>query len=195
MRATAERVRGRGIGIVVGSAIAGGWAIYAARVLAPGSVATPIGAVTVAACLIAGGISVIRGSRRLAAPDAGQHAASKRSWRLFWLNFVGEIVVLNLAVWLLGRLGGLGYLVPIISIVVGLHFLPMARFFNNPAFTWTAALMIAVALVVIMALHAAPDSRAVGLEAAANALILWGTAATGWLAMRRTLAEPEIFSR
>ncbi len=195
MRPTAERVRGRGIGIVVGSAIAGGWAIYATRVLAPGSLVAPIAAVAVAAGLIAAGVSVIRGSRRLAAPDAGQRVASKRSWRLFWLNFVGEIVLLNLAVWLLGRLGGLSYLVPVISIVVGLHFLPMARFFNNPAFTWTAGLMIAVALVVIVTLHTAPNPGAAGLEAAANALILWGTAATGWLAMRRTLTKPGIFSR
>ena len=187
MGPTAQSVRGRGIGIVVGAAIAGAWAVYGAGVLAPSNAAWPVVAVAVAVCLVAAGVSVIRRSRQFATPDAGQRAASRRSWLLFALNLVGEIVLFNLAFWLLGR-SGLVYMIPVISIIVGLHFVPMARFFRDPAFYWTAGLMIAAAAVTIVALQRGPERLPVGLEAVANALILWGTAAAGWLAVRSRLA-------
>ncbi|CAM5594131.1 hypothetical protein [Streptomyces narbonensis] len=63
-----------------------------------------------------------------------------------------------------------------ICLVVGLHFFPLARLFDQPQYTWTAGLLTAVSLVglgVLAAGGSAETVRAVvGLGAA---LVLWGS--------------------
>jgi hypothetical protein len=72
---------------------------------------------------------LIATARTLSAPDAAARLAARRLWRLFWINFAVEIVLLNVVVNLLARPALHIYWIPAISFIVGLHFLPMASFF------------------------------------------------------------------
>ncbi|MEU3686883.1 DUF7010 family protein [Streptomyces narbonensis] len=63
-----------------------------------------------------------------------------------------------------------------ICLVVGLHFFPLARLFDQPQYTWTAVLLTALALVGLVVLAAGSGAETVravvGLGAA---LVLWGS--------------------
>ena len=191
MALSRQAARGRASGIAVGAVIGSGWAIYAARTLAPGDYLGIVLAATIAAVLVAWAIASVRalGSQADTAPASG----GARARRLFLLNTVGEIVALNIVVYALARFGWMAYLIPGIAVVVGLHFLPMARFFVYPLFYWTGGIMIAAALAAAAVIHAGTlPSTAGGIDAVANALILWGTAAVGLLALDRQRATGSI---
>ncbi|WP_219417445.1 DUF7010 family protein [Pseudonocardia nigra] len=73
---------------------------------------------------------------------------------------------------------------PVVALIVGLHFFPLARLFDQPQYTWTAVglCVAAVAGLVVLVTGPSPEvSRlAVGLGAAGTLL------ATAWhLALRR----------
>ncbi|GAB3272625.1 DUF7010 family protein [Arthrobacter pigmenti] len=71
---------------------------------------------------------------------------------------------------------------PVVSVIVGLHFFPLARLFDQPQYLWTAAGACAAGIAGLLLIAGAgfETSRiAVGLGAA---LTLWLT--TVWLALR-----------
>jgi hypothetical protein len=131
--------------------------------------------------LLLGARRLVTASHTLPPPDAAAKAASRRVWMLFWLNFALEIVLLNIAINLLNHPSLQVYWIPAISFVVGLHFLPMAKFFGTPAYWLCGGAMIAVAIVTTVAIRygIVMPSAAVAMEALGNALILWLTAAKG----------------
>jgi hypothetical protein len=181
VRSARDAARGRGVGVLVGAVIGGVWAAYGASLSPPWNGFLLAVSVAFTAPLAAGGIAIIRRARAMPAHSEGK-AANRAAWRWFWLNLTAEIVLLNLAALALNATGRPAYLIPAISVVVGLHFLPMARFFSVPSYLWTGGAMIAVAAAAAAAIsgHFAEPSRVVGFEALANAAILWATAAWGW---------------
>lgn len=180
MRSTRQIQRSRGIGAGVGTLIGIGWLAYgliwfpiAVRVL------VSLFAATIVVPLLLGSTRLISTSRSQPAPDADQLGASRRVWKLFWLNLVIEIVLLNVAINLLQAPSHRIYWIPAISFVVGLHFLPMAKFFSVPSYWTTGGAMMGVAVVIALAMQSPAVSplAAAAAEALLNALILWLTAA------------------
>lgn len=177
----AGRPRGRAIGIGVGASIAFGWCVYAT---APLTGAARIG-VLIAAAAITGAL-LLAASRMLrvaggaALGSRAEGHANRRAWRLFWLNLAGEIILLNIALNLLAASDLQRFWIPAISLVVGLHFLPMAVFFRQRSYWWVGGAMIAAAAVTALAIARQGDASlwAHG-EGMANALILWGALAVG----------------
>ena len=181
-RGAAQAVRGRAIGCQVGTLIGAGW-LASALVLCPDAVRVLLGlpALALIVFLLSRSTKLLRLSRNLPAPDPAQTAENRRVWRWFWLNLVGEIVLLNVAVNLLAAPPLRVYWVSAISAVVGLHFLPMARFFNVPSYWSCGGAMLLGAAVTASGIHAhvgQPEILTAG-EAALNALILWATVAWG----------------
>ena len=120
-------------------------------------------------------------AKNVSAPDAAAQSANRRVWTLFWINFAVEVVLLNVAVGLLAQPALHIYWIPAISLVVGLHFLPMASFFRVPSYWICGAAMIGMAGTITLVLRsevASPELYAAG-EALVNAVILWSTAAWG----------------
>jgi hypothetical protein len=185
VRSARDAARGRGVGVLVGAVIGAAWAAYGASLLPAWTAFVLAIAAAFTAPLAAAGVAMIGRARAMPADPAGA-AANRRAWRWFWLNLAAEIVLLNLAALALNATGRPAYLIPAISVVVGLHFLPMARFFDVPSYLWTGLAMIAVAAVAAMAIATlfADPSRVVAMEALANAAILWATAAWGWRGSR-----------
>jgi len=131
---------------------------------------------------------LVASARNLPAPNAAAQSTNRRVWTLFWINFAVEIALLNVAIRLLAEPALQVYWIPAISLVVGLHFLPMARFFSVPSYWVCGAVMIGVAGTITLVLRsdvASPELYAGG-EALANAVILWSTAAWGIRTARAT---------
>lgn len=175
-RSAGDQLRGRGRGIILGSIIALGWAAYGAygRPLAATVVIMTLG-VLVTAVLNRTGRRMLRDSRSLPSSTSEERRANDKAWRWFWLNLLGEVVMLNLALNLLRDPATLSYRIPAISVAVGLHFLPMAVFFHVRSYWAVGAAMLTTAIVCALAIAHLPEAGAeIGrLEAIANALILW----------------------
>jgi hypothetical protein len=126
------------------------------------------------------GIQLIRARPRMPEPVLSDEDARRgRSiGRNFGLIFGAEIVFILLATLILGLTGHTDYNVPVIALIVGLHFYPLGRVFRRriDAYiaTWVAAVGVA-GIVVIAATDVRPESvwPWVGLGAAL------GTAAYG----------------
>jgi hypothetical protein len=188
---------GRARGIIVGSLIALGWAVFGLSGFSPGA-RYPLlaAAIALTALLLMAGISIQRRARSLPSANPSQMTAGKRAWRFFWLNFVGEIVLLNIAVNLLAAPDLHVYWVPAISAVVGLHFWPMAHFFRVRSYWWVGSAMMAGAAFTAYLIARDPASALpfTHSEAVANALILWSALGTGAATARRESApwpEPD----
>lgn len=182
-RSDSQILRGRGIGGLVGTLIGAGWMAYGLSVL-PNLVRLPLGLVGlgVVVFLFYRSCLTVAASRQLPDPGEAARATNRRVWRWFWINFLVEIVLLNVAINLLTAPWQRVYWTPAISLVVGLHFLPMARFFVAPAYWVCGGAMIVVAALTAWGVWAEPHVRMiiVGLEAVANAGILWATVARGF---------------
>ena len=182
-------LRGRGIGSRVGTLIGAGWLWYGLSFF-PTVVRMPLGllGLGIVVFLLNRSRRLLAISRQLPAPEATARATNRRVWKWFWLNLLIEIVLLNVAINLLVHPSQRIYWIPAISFVVGLHFLPMARFFAVSAYWLCGGAMIGAAGLTVVGLRfGGPSSAVVGAEAVANAFILWGTA--GWV-MHTVLPRP-----
>ena len=182
-RSTGQIARSRGIGARVGTLIGAGWMAYGLSIL-PNSVRVPLGLIglVIVVFLLRWSRQLLASSRNLPEASSAERAASRRAWKWFWLNLVAEIVLLNVAINLLAAPALRIYWIPAISLVVGPHFLPMARFFGVPSYWVCGSAMVVVAALTTLgvrsALVAAPLVL-VATEAIVNAFILWATAAWG----------------
>lgn len=148
------------------------------------------------------GIYILLAARRFQ-PDtsAEGQATGKRIGRWFGLVFGLEMVLIALASILLARSQHTQYIVPVVALIVGLHFLPLARLFDVPAYLITGIALSLLGIVEIIALLfaiplAGPDpfnwSR-VGAQGAA--IILWLTEAYVALRTLRLLRATAMPSR
>lgn len=89
-----------------------------------------------------------------------------------------QAVAIVVAVVVLVVAGTPAFVPPMVCLIVGAHFIPLSRLFDQPQYRWTGASLcvVAVAGLIILAVGAgAPTSRAVtGMGAA---VVLWATSA------------------
>ena len=106
-------------------------------------------------------------------------AKGKRAGMWFGIIFGAEGLLIWLCATLLEHLG-LGIWIPVvIAVIVGLHFLPLARVFEVPLYYWTGTLCILGAIASSAIPDAVARSLSVGFVMAA---VLWLTAF--WVLMR-----------
>lgn len=101
--------------------------------------------------------------------------------RYIWIN-VGQLIGFIAAIAIIRRFHLAGAAAAIIAVVVGLHFLPLARTFAWPPYTWTGIGLIAVAVVGLVA-------YAVGARAYAATAVCFGVAIVLWAAAATTVAR------
>jgi hypothetical protein len=186
-RAPAHVLRARGIGACLGTLIGAGWVVSALPTFTnvPRFFLGALGLATVCWLLLRSG-RLLAVARRLPSADVTAQVSNRRVWTWFWINFVLEIVLLNVAVALLDAPALHVYWLPAISLVVGLHFLPLAVIFAVPSFWACGAAMMTVAAAISAAIHCDPSlaHALAATEALCNALVLWATAAWGVLTTR-----------
>ncbi|HEX5501253.1 MAG TPA: hypothetical protein VFW96_01440 [Thermomicrobiales bacterium] len=140
-----------------------------------------IALVTLGFCGVGG--ALLRHARALPETASAEDAAEgRRIGRWFGIVFGVESGLIALASVLLGIFQAGQYIAPVVALIVGLHFFPLAPLFRVPAYYGTGALLVVLALIALVALllgvplgSPSPDnwSSFVGVGAA---LILWATA-------------------
>jgi hypothetical protein len=99
------------------------------------------------------GVAIIRYARsRPAAETPEDIATGKRTGRWFGIIFGAEAVLIALAFILLSRFGAGRFIAAVIALIVGIHFLPLARLFNVRPYYLVGALLCLLALIAIVAL-------------------------------------------
>ena len=103
---------------------------------------------------------------KLSSTDGG------RIWKLVgrWSALQGAAIFL--AAQVLGRMGRPALIAPVIAVIVGLHFIPLARGIPRTKYYVTAASLVAAGLIAM----ALPRQIGPTAASAAAALILWATA-------------------
>jgi hypothetical protein len=131
-------------------------------------------------CLPAMGLAVgvyVAVRRLIIGRPARHRTVVANSWRWFNLVNAGQAVLIVIAIFGLAKAGLAGLIPAAVCLVVGLHFLPLAKVFDVPWFYLTGGLLVAVAAagatVYASGAGTPPSQALVGLGAAAA---LWGSA-------------------
>lgn len=159
-------------GVIILSVMAGiwaGWSLYAAHL---GPWAYPV---SIVVALVPMGLVV----KRRFAPRTKDEA--RRIGRLVGLASLGEVVAIFLGVQVLAHAGRRDLIVCLIALVVGLHFLPLARWMPRPSYYATGVALVTAACVGVFI----PAELRVQCVAGASSAIGWLTA------LSIVLAAPE----
>ena len=168
--------RGRSLGAMVATCIGLGWWLFALTGLPrAGALAAGAAGLGVVLLLLGEGVRRLRSG---ASRGGGGGGGGSLLWVGFALVALAEVAGLNLALWLLRAPSLRAYWIAAISLVVGLHFVALARLFRRgELLACAAAMLIGAALAAGAIAAGAPAVTASALEGAGNAVILWATAA------------------
>ncbi|MBT2443899.1 hypothetical protein J7E93_28150 [Streptomyces sp. ISL-36] len=129
----------------------------------------------VVGCLLALGLMVA--ARRLLPASAGGPFPAERRRRFNQVNALQWILIIAIAV-VCGRAGFPVLIPPLVALVVGLHFLPLAVVFEQPRLRVPAVLLILAGLAGLAVWATESPASTVRLVVGVTAaLSLWGTAA------------------
>jgi hypothetical protein len=189
-------MRGRGTGIIVCAIFAALWANWAGAMLSrlPATYrwTAILFVVAISGTLLVAGVAMIRRGRRLSQATGIGDTAPRGMRRKFMLVLVGEIVAFNIAAYLLIGHHMVQYLAPAVAIVVGLHFLPLAKIFRSPHFFATAAVMTLAGILAAAAMATGSSATAAnGIADLACAITLWATGSASWLRVHRAIADTQ----
>jgi hypothetical protein len=99
--------------------------------------------------------------------------------KFFWIDFAIEWGLGGVTVFVLGHLGRSDLIPQALGVIIGLHFLPLAKIFAAPLYYWTGAIMVIAAIGSFIIPRR--DIRSVA-GCTAIGLILW---LTGLVILRR----------
>jgi hypothetical protein len=187
-------LRGRGTGIIVCAIFAALWANWAAPMLSglPSMYrwAAIFVAVVASGTLLVAGVAMMRRGRRLSQSTGVGAAAPRGMRRQFILVLAGEIVALNIAAYFLIGHHMARYLAPAVAVVVGLHFLPLAKIFRSPHFFATAIVMTLAGILASVAMATGSSATtANGVADLTCAIALWATGFVSWHRVRQAIAD------
>ena len=108
-------------------------------------------------------------------PTRLQTNSYKKKVVLTVLNTIAEIILLNIIYYYLIKIGQEKLIIPSISIIVGLHFIPMAIFLRNKQFYISSIPMIISGIIFIILLNKLKENTINIFQSILNALALWLT--------------------
>jgi hypothetical protein len=172
---TAANVRGAALGALVLTAFGSVWAV-----LPLASLETPQGlpiALVAVVAVVLMGLAIRRALTADSLPSPEDEEAAqqgRRAGMAFGVIFALEGATIGVGAVLLGKAGLSAWIPPFAAVVVGLHFLPLARVFRVRLYTWTGTATVVWALLCMAAPQPWLRLLALGLGMGA---ILFGTAA------------------
>lgn len=181
-------LRGRGVAMLAFAAFGACWAASALRLvpLLLRGVGYLLAAVITVA-LVWASISLFRFSQRVASVMQASSAPRRSTWPVFMVVVIAEVVAINFAALLLSRYHLASCLIPLIAVIVGLHFYPLARLFHMPLYNITGNVMTLAGAAGVAAIMEGCDAAlSSAVVAAACALNLWLTAFAAWRASSET---------
>jgi hypothetical protein len=162
--ATTSPRAGRGIGIIIGALFGLAW-LYNALAFDGAPDWTFYVAYAATAVIALGGVMRLRGDRRsgLQQPKATRIA--------FLIVFAIEIAAIIAAVIVLSQLHLRPYIAAAIAVIVGLHFLPLAKIFGAPIYYVTGLAMVAATIAAAVSLAGAQQIICIAYSAGAILLL------------------------
>ncbi len=148
--------------------------------------------------LLLGGISLLLASRRLS--NQVEEADARRGRRVglwFGITFATEGVLIGVASAICNAINRFDLFFPIMALIVGVHFFPLAALFQVKIYYLVGALLC---LLAIITLFAVPESVKLGGQQVTAqwvvlgfgaALVLWGVGLWLWLLGKRLLVLSE----
>jgi len=180
--------------------------------LAPGGGGTPRGgwgggaslwpsfvAVLIGITLLSGGIALLVASRRLpnAVVKAETEADARREKRtgiLFGITFGAEGLLIGVASAVCHAINRVDLFFPLMALIVGVHFFPLAALFQVKIYYFVGALLCVLAIFTLLVVpqRVMRGGQAITAQDAmlgfGAALILWGVGVWLWLRGKRMLA-------
>ncbi len=187
MRRTSDEIRGNGIGAILLSFFGSMWMLIALH----GHLLLLVCSLLVPLLLVVRSAGLIRGSKRLSKREPPQTASeivaeNALQKRFTWI-FAGEGIAIFLVVNVLANIGMSSLTVPAIGVIVGLHFLPLARVFRRPLYYWSGATQVLLCVGAALALRSAALEAMNMVIGLGMALILWSTMLIVVTGARRSL--------
>jgi hypothetical protein len=200
-------LRGLAIGALVLTFFGAGWAVAPAVLLTTSSGATAFALVVVALgaiALVVGCLALLRDAQRIPVDTSPEGLARGRAMgrRLgigFGVVFGSEALLIALASIILSANGLEDFIVPVVALIVGLHFLPLAWLFDVWSYYVTGALISLVAVITMLVIPRAATANGAPLwvivPATGSAIILWLTALVALLLGRQAATVTPASSR
>ena len=160
---------GRAIGAMFFAVFGGMWLGLWAHSEYPESVGTLLAIAAIAAALLAAAQRVYK-ANSLALKALAQTPEGRRKSRMFNLVNAGQWGVIVIVALVLSQIGYTRWILPVVILIIGLHFLPLARLFSYRPPYLTGAALILLACVYPFAAPEGPESAVGALGAG---LILW----------------------
>ncbi|MGH9481844.1 MAG: DUF7010 family protein [Terriglobales bacterium] len=186
---TSARLKGIGIGSIFMALFGGLWMVAALNaaswVWLVACVLLPTSLLLVRAV---GMLVASRQSRGLEpAPTVEESLMQRAQGRRFGWIFLTEAGAIVIVVNLLANAGRGNWILAAVGIIVGLHFLPLARLFETPLYYWTGGIQVALCLAIagVMRSELAAADPLVGLT---MGLTLWATVVILLVEGRRLMA-------
>lgn len=185
---TAPALRSRAMGIFISACFGAFWAstglsTWHGMFTALGYAVTLL----ILIALSAAAAQLFRHARQLGLPNNPPADDRRHTRRRFLIIFIAEIVAMNIAAWLLVPDHAI-YLMPVIAVIVGVHFYPLAPLFRSPHYHVTATVMTLAGVTGIVAVVLGGDGNiCAALVDAACAATLWISGAVSWHLARRRL--------
>lgn len=129
--------------------------------------------------VVAGTLGILALAVRQYKQNQAAHAAEadtpekKKADRLFSIVNITQWVVILVVGNVLANIGMGNWVIPAAILIVGLHFLPLAKAFGNPALRLTGAALI---LIAVTYPFMAPTGPASPVGCLGAGLVLWGSA-------------------
>jgi hypothetical protein len=140
---------------------------------------------------------LLRKASNMLPPD-GDGARLQQRMKRFRLIVVLEFVFIGAAVAVCSATGHGELIIPLIALIVGVHFFPLAWLFQVRSYYVTGALLCGLVLLTLL-LVPAQATRSVGkvhvwwaVVGFGAALILWGTALHSWFRARTILSHVSL---
>lgn len=131
--------------------------------------------------LLIAGVATIRRGRQLSLATGVGDSAPRDMRRGFMWVLLGEIAALNVAAYLLIGHHMVQCLGPAFALIVGLHFLPLAKIFRAPYYFATAIVMMLAGVVAVAAMATGcAATTATGMVDLTCAAALWATGFISW---------------
>lgn len=149
--------------------------------------------------LLGAGISLLLSARNL--PDDVSEADAqqgKRTGIWFGIIFAAEFLFIAIAAWICNAVNRFDLFFPIMALIVGLHFFPLAALFRVKIHYLAGALICLIALITLLVVPESANlaGQEITIQQAVlgfgEALILWGVGLVLWLQGRRWLLQSEI---
>lgn len=166
-------MKGRAIGALICGAFGGVWMLQA---LYYGAIATPVRltVITLLTVMSVGWpVTKLLSLRRITYSSGGGRRWAEIS-KTYWTIVAVEWISCGVAVNVLYRVGHPDLTPQAIGVIVGLHFLPLAKIFRAPIYYWTGAAMT-LGVLAALVIPAGDVRNLAGW--AAGGLTLWATAA------------------